>query len=226
VTTAVARDTVGAREATVVLLDATGTTLEPTDAGPCTTPPEHRELTARAVARNEPLFVAAHDEDPATAHAVLPLATTGAPVGALVLAFPPAQEFPAAQRDFLLALAGQCAQALERAQLYARQQSTAQILQRALLPDRLPRVPGLTVAARYQAAAAATSAVTGTTSSTSAVAASPWSSAMWSGAASARRRSWARCGRPSARTSLRTRRRRTSSAGSTACSRCSPPTSW
>jgi len=54
------------------------------------------------------------------AWAVVPLATTGPPVGALALAFRVEREFSEEDQAFLVALAGQCAQALDRARLYDR----------------------------------------------------------------------------------------------------------
>ncbi len=53
-------------------------------------------------------------------------------------------------RVFLEALAGQCAIAVERARLYERERSTAAALQRSLLPDRLPELPGVTLAASFR----------------------------------------------------------------------------
>jgi serine phosphatase RsbU (regulator of sigma subunit) len=50
---------------------------------------------------------------------------------------------------FLEALAGQCALAVERASLFEREHTTAETLQRSLLPDRLPSVPGIILDARY-----------------------------------------------------------------------------
>ena len=50
---------------------------------------------------------------------------------------------------FLEALAGQCALAVERASLFEREHTTAETLQRSLLPDRLPTVPGIVLEARY-----------------------------------------------------------------------------
>src|SRR5262249_55324389 len=50
---------------------------------------------------------------------------------------------------FLEALAGQCALAVERAALFEREHTTAETLQRSLLPDRLPSVPGIILDARY-----------------------------------------------------------------------------
>jgi len=46
-------------------------------------------------------------------------------------------------------LAGQCALAVERATLFEREHTTAETLQRSLLPDRLPDVPGIVLEARY-----------------------------------------------------------------------------
>ena len=51
---------------------------------------------------------------------------------------------------FLEALAGQCALALERAMLYEREHTTAETLQRSLLPDTLPEVPGIALRAFYK----------------------------------------------------------------------------
>jgi len=96
-------------------------------------------------------FLAAGEQN---AWAVLPLSTVEEPFGALVLGFTAPQRFPSEEREFLLALAQQCASAIDRAVLYQRQQSTARILQRALLPERLPDVAGLVASARYEAAGA------------------------------------------------------------------------
>src|SRR5204862_205038 len=54
------------------------------------------------------------------------------------------------ERVFLDALAGQCALALERAALFEREHTTAETLQRSLLPDSLPEVPGIVLQARYK----------------------------------------------------------------------------
>src|SRR5213079_53741 len=53
------------------------------------------------------------------------------------------------ERVFLEALAGQCALAVERASMFEREHTTAETLQRSLLPDRLPDVPGIVLEARY-----------------------------------------------------------------------------
>lgn len=58
---------------------------------------------------------------------------------------------PFTERDeaVLLKLSQTCSVAIERAGLYERQRHIAETLQRALLPDRLPDVPGLSLASRY-----------------------------------------------------------------------------
>ena len=84
--------------------------------------------------------------------AVLPLRTGRAPTPALGLRFDAPREFTATERTFLLTLADQCAQALERVRLHQEQVHIAHALQQSLLPPELPRVPGLEIAARYTAA--------------------------------------------------------------------------
>ena len=44
--------------------------------------------------------------------------------------------------------------AIDHARVYEREHRIAETLQRSLLPDRLPQLPGLAVAARYRPAAA------------------------------------------------------------------------
>jgi anti-sigma regulatory factor (Ser/Thr protein kinase) len=57
-----------------------------------------------------------------------------------------------------VALAEQCAQALDRARLYRAEQRIAETLQRSLLPQGLPRLERLALAARYLPGAAGTQA--------------------------------------------------------------------
>jgi len=78
----------------------------------------------------------------------LPLASSGASLGALRFSFNRPRQITEEERVFLEALAGQCALALERATLYEREHTTAETLQRSLLPDTLPEVPGMILAAR------------------------------------------------------------------------------
>jgi serine phosphatase RsbU (regulator of sigma subunit) len=80
----------------------------------------------------------------------LPLATSGNPLGALQFSFTRLRQITEEERVFLEALAGQCALALERAMLYEREHTTAETLQRSLLPDNLPDVPGIALRAFYK----------------------------------------------------------------------------
>ncbi len=79
---------------------------------------------------------------------VLDLVVSGGSIGVLRLSL--AEPVAPDEDAFLGALAGQCAIALERARLYERERSTAVALQQSLLPDRLPDVPGVELAARFR----------------------------------------------------------------------------
>src|SRR6266496_3133509 len=79
----------------------------------------------------------------------LPLIAAGAPLGALRFSFTRPRQITEEERVFLEALAGQCALAMERATLFEREHTTAETLQRSLLPDRLPVVPGIVLEASY-----------------------------------------------------------------------------
>jgi serine phosphatase RsbU (regulator of sigma subunit) len=79
----------------------------------------------------------------------LPLIAAGAPLGALRFSFTRPRQITEEERVFLEALAGQCALALERASLFEREHTTAETLQRSLLPDILPTVPGIVLEASY-----------------------------------------------------------------------------
>jgi anti-sigma regulatory factor (Ser/Thr protein kinase) len=69
--------------------------------------------------------------------------------GVLALVWPDAREFPDTERLFLLTVAAQCTQAIDRTWLFRSQTNVAQALQRALLPPELPELPGLRSVARY-----------------------------------------------------------------------------
>jgi PAS domain S-box-containing protein len=92
------------------------------------------------------LFLANTDE---RAWVGLPLSSSGVALGALRFSFTRPRQITEEERVFLEALAGQCAMALERAALFEREHTTAETLQRSLLPDRLPTVPGIILEARY-----------------------------------------------------------------------------
>ncbi|MER6997726.1 SpoIIE family protein phosphatase [Streptomyces sp. NPDC000410] len=83
--------------------------------------------------------------------AYLPLIASSHPVGTCVLGFDEIHRFTEKDRGVLTALAGLIAQALERARLYDSEFALARGLQQALLPHRLPVVPGIRTVARYLA---------------------------------------------------------------------------
>ncbi len=95
----------------------------------------------------DPERVAASDE---RSWVGLPLLAAGAPLGALRFSFGRPRKIIEEERVFLEALAGQCSLAVERAGLYEREHTTAETLQRSLLPDQLPSVPGLVLGAMYR----------------------------------------------------------------------------
>jgi serine phosphatase RsbU (regulator of sigma subunit)/anti-sigma regulatory factor (Ser/Thr protein kinase) len=79
----------------------------------------------------------------------VPLVVHGRRLGALRFSFTEARLFDEDERHFVLALAAQSAQALDREQLQQARISVSRRLQRSLLPPRLPQIPGVEVAALY-----------------------------------------------------------------------------
>jgi serine phosphatase RsbU (regulator of sigma subunit) len=79
----------------------------------------------------------------------LPLLAAGMPLGALRFSFGKPRTILEEERVFLEALAGQCALAVERAEMYEKEHTAAVTLQRSLLPGELPSVRGLALDARY-----------------------------------------------------------------------------
>jgi PAS domain S-box-containing protein len=79
----------------------------------------------------------------------LPLLAAGMPLGALRFSFGKPRTILEEERVFLEALAGQCALAVERAEMYEKEHTAAVTLQRSLLPGELPTVRGLALDARY-----------------------------------------------------------------------------
>ena len=69
--------------------------------------------------------------------------------GALVLELPSKKAMSGADREWLLTLVSQSEQALDRAGRYETERGIAETMQRSVLPERLPSVSGVTLAARY-----------------------------------------------------------------------------
>ena len=86
----------------------------------------------------------------------VPLLVEGRVLGVLHVGTLTQRHFDADDETLLRLAADRAALAIEHAQLYEHRR-LAEALQRNLLPERLPRVPGLELAARYLPAASATS---------------------------------------------------------------------
>src|SRR5580693_7029725 len=178
VITEVGRTAIGALRSAVVLLDSDGARLKVVNADGLPSTPDSAggpptlqspSVITRAIATRRPVLVEDPEDlrrqfegeleiDPATVIATsderswvgLPLITAGAPLGALRFSFGRPRKITEEERVFLEALSGQCGLAVERAGLYEREHTTAETLQRSLLPDRLPSVPGLILTASYK----------------------------------------------------------------------------
>ncbi len=83
------------------------------------------------------------------AFASVPMEAGRQVIGALSMSWSEERDFTEEDQAFMRTLAAQCAQAIERAQLLARQVDVADALQRAMLPDELPMLDGLEVSACY-----------------------------------------------------------------------------
>lgn len=83
-------------------------------------------------------------DDTHQAWAVLPMMIGDRVIGDLGLSFPTVKNFDEAERDFMLALAQQCAQAIERAQLYQAEQVARQSAEHTA--DQVARLQSLTEA--------------------------------------------------------------------------------
>jgi serine phosphatase RsbU (regulator of sigma subunit) len=80
----------------------------------------------------------------------VPLTVADRRLGALRFSFRAPRLFDEQERRFVLALAAQTAQALERAQLHDQRLNLTRRLQRSLLPGRLPDIPGVELAAVHE----------------------------------------------------------------------------
>jgi len=113
------------------------------------------EPLVRAITAGQPVWIAV---DPAAGAgrsgdgAALPLVVAGRTIGAIWFEFEASHDHDRANNAFMLALAGQCAQALERAERYEAEHRVAVTLQRSLLPPDPPEIPGIDAAVRYMPA--------------------------------------------------------------------------
>src|SRR4051794_5019098 len=117
-----------------------------------------RPLTAAVEERRAQWIEEVADPDAPAGGVALPLLAGGRAVGVIGIALGPGRRINATERATLLALAEQCAQALDRARLYRAERQIAETLQRSLLPQQLPLLDRLALAARYLPGAEGTQA--------------------------------------------------------------------
>lgn len=119
----------GAKAGVVARLDPAGRELEILAALGMRS--EELPLVA-AVKEARPIFIEKCPPHLALSECALPLLVGGRAVGVLGLSFPPERQVVEYDRAFLLVLARQCAQALERARLYEEAQRTARLREELL----------------------------------------------------------------------------------------------
>jgi GAF domain-containing protein/anti-sigma regulatory factor (Ser/Thr protein kinase) len=130
--------------------------------GGAETPLDDDVFQAEAVSRRTPTFYASFEElrarfpDVATEDLaghesllLVPLVAERRVIGLLTASWAEARPLSADERGFVTSLAGQAAQALERAGHFESEQTIAATLQRSVLPTTLPRVQGVQLASRY-----------------------------------------------------------------------------
>ncbi len=82
-------------------------------------------------------------------YAVAPLVAGRARIGVLAMSWNEPFALSREDRGFIESTAGQAALALDRARVFESERTTAETLQRSVLPASLPRVEGVQIAARY-----------------------------------------------------------------------------
>jgi PAS domain S-box-containing protein len=79
-----------------------------------------------------------------------PLTVKGRMAGVVEIATRKQRRFTPEEESLLVLMADRAGLAIEHARAYEREVGTVEMLQRSLLPDKLPRLPGVKIAARYQ----------------------------------------------------------------------------
>ena len=164
------QEVLGADAATIFLADEEDELLR-IGASSCGTPPATVEPIAfgdgyagRSARSREPVFAQYPDpaelRDPGLREReidsllAVPLLARGAVIGVLEVCASPPRRFTADDLGMLRLAAERVALAISHARVYEREHQIAETLQRSLLPEELPRLPGLEVAADYRPAAA------------------------------------------------------------------------
>ncbi len=140
------------------VLDADAATIYLADEGePAQRRARRRPAEQRRSARSSPSWVAESREAMLAAGRTsligVPLLAEGEVTGVLVAGAEPPREFGGEDLTLLRLAAERVGLAIAHARVYEREHRIAETLQRSLLPDRLPDLPGLEVAARYLPAA-------------------------------------------------------------------------
>ncbi len=78
-----------------------------------------------------------------------PLTVKGRMAGVVEVGTTSERRFTSEEESLLVLMADRAGLAIEHARAYEREVGTVELLQRSLLPDRLPDLPGLRIAARY-----------------------------------------------------------------------------
>jgi len=100
--------------------------------------------------RNDPYSGMPEGHLPVCSYLAVPVVSRhGEVLGGLFFGHERAGVFTERHEHLAEGIAAQAAIAIENARLYAAQRSASEMLQRSLLPARLPRLPGLQTAARY-----------------------------------------------------------------------------
>ena len=160
------KDVVGADAAAIFLAEGGQLALRASSEGPVEERPEPiafgEGFAGRVAEARQPMLSedpAADAEDPALDELPLesligmPLLAEEEVTGVLVVCTTAARRFTAEDVGLLRLAADRVALGIDRARVYEREHRIAETLQRSLLPDRLPDLPGLSVAARYLPAA-------------------------------------------------------------------------
>jgi len=155
---------VGGSSAVVALMDRGGNleVVEPGAEPRVLPPPEAGTVVERVLSLREPSWLSSPlgwRGDPiatelaggASALAVLPLLTEDV-VGVLFVGYPQLHIFSAEEQALLQTVAVLAGRALARGRRYDAEHQAAVAFQRAALPDALPAIPGLAIAARYRPA--------------------------------------------------------------------------
>jgi serine phosphatase RsbU (regulator of sigma subunit)/anti-sigma regulatory factor (Ser/Thr protein kinase) len=125
-----------------------GARLDPGEGFPGRVAETRRAITTTAAPEDDRIS-RAFAEGGARSLLAVPLPVDERLIGVLIVGAGGGRGLGGVEADLLGLAADRIALSIQRAQLYEREHVIAQTLQRSLLPERLPHIPGLTVAARY-----------------------------------------------------------------------------